>query len=762
MSNQIFPESFESILGRCKLDGEGSSYQQDAVRGLLRETDYVLSLTPKEIEMRSKNMKVGNAKEVLLKAPTGSGKTIMCGAYIETLFARMNKVIVLWISETPNLTKQSLEKFEAVFGLDTEFFEGNRKLELKTGQVIGINWEKIKNKKVREDGEQSDSIDTFLQKAKDDGYKIITIIDEAHSHADSQLSREFLAITGSDVIVHVTATPVRNYQNNVFVDVERVQRAGFIKQGVVVNDLKDAYTQEYRDATGIQSVTQYFLKQSLMKRDEIEQLVCDYANQTGKTPFVPLLVIQMPNNSNELMKQVEDYLDSEGYSRVNQNLAVYTSDDYTDELDEIGKNQDIKVLLFKQAISKGWDCPRASVITLLREPNRHHFVTQTIGRILRNPYLEVYPNDYDALNYGYVFIEETENQVLKQVVEGIQGQEIPLTLLRKPDIETELDLLKKVKLEKSKFNIKDKVREVVNLFKREVFGKDWLDSLDLNTTYLKSIESHTISARDVIESDEIVLDTGENEVSYELSNIDLSIEIDKYCRQNGINKDVLWSVLEDVVQPNLNNGLYSLKEILNIVLVNKDKFTLIFKQIFEEIEKTYENKFTELLDDWQIPSKWIVNKDYERILNMNEELYPYNEIWLDRNNLEVSFARMLDANPNVKLWYKNGDNGSKYFSLVYTLKGKPKSFYPDFLVETDDKLYILETKGRLDSEENIKKVEALARYKSSFDQTRDFDKQTKGLVVGYVKAHNNQFYIYTGSNFERDMNSLNNWELLGI
>lgn len=760
-TNTLYPESFEAVLGRSKLDGETESYQQEAVRGLLRETKYVMGLTPNDVAMRNKNMKHGHAKEVLLKAPTGSGKTIMCGAYIDILFKDMDKVIVLWLSETPNLTRQSLDKFEAIFDIKSEFFEGLRQLELTGNHVIGVNWEKIKNKRIRNDGEQFDSIDTHLAKAKSEGYKIITIIDEAHSHADSKLSKEFLAVADSNVVVHVTATPIRDYGNSVFVDAGRVQQAGFIKQGVVINDLKDAYDEDYRNKTGVQNITQYFLKQSIDKRNEIEETVKAYAEETDRKPFVPLLVIQMPNNSKDLMDNVEHYLDSEGYSRLNGNLAVYMSNDYTDELDTISNDEDVKILLFKQAISKGWDCPRASMITLLREPNRHHFVTQTIGRILRNPYLEIYPKDYDNLNFGYVYIEETENQVLQQVVEGIQGDDIPLTLLRKPELETELDLLKTARIARSKFNIKDKANEVINLVKREINQNNWLDNLDTDTQYTRSIASHTISAVDIVEQTDIDL-TESDGASYTLSNLDLTLALDRYADRVRMNKDILWKILQDIVQPKLKGGTLSSTEILNIVFSNEDAFTLMLKRISDEIEKTHESSVTDIFEEWEIPSKWVVNRNAEKLPTLKTDIYPYDEIWMQDNNLERSFARMLDANTSVKLWYKNGDNGDKYFSLVYELKGKLHSFYPDFLVETDDTLYILETKGQLDSDENIQKVDALIRYKSNFDQTRDYDKQRKNLVAGYVKTYNDQFYIYTGTNFKDEMKTMTNWTLLAI
>lgn len=46
-------------------------------------------------------------------------------------------------------------------------------------------------------------------------------------------------------------------------------------------------------------------------------------------------------------------------------------------------------------------------------------------------------------------------------------------------------------------------------------------------------------------------------------------------------------------------------------------------------------------------------------------------------------------------FYKNGDKGIEYFSIVYTDNfGKQKSFYPDYIVGAlDGSAWIIETKG---------------------------------------------------------------------
>lgn len=752
----ILTPRFETVLGRCKTEEDVKySYQQTAVLKLLQLSKATLEL---------KKLGETESTEILLKAPTGSGKTIISGGYIDTFFNNNPKIVILWISETPNLTKQSLEKFSSIFELETNFYDGTQRLDVKGNQVIGVNWEKIKNKKIREDGEVSQSIDSYINELRKEKFHIITMIDEAHSHADSKLSREFLDIVNSDIVIHITATPSRieeSYNHVVNIPIENVQRAGFVKNGLIINELTNTYNESYRQEHQVRNITEYFLNESILKRDYVEEQVNEYAKLTGKEPFVPLLVIQLPNNSNELMAEVEEFLQTKGYDRTN-GLAVYMSDDYTDELDNIGNDETVKILLFKQAISKGWDCPRASLITLLREPSKHSFVTQTIGRILRNPYLETYPLNYDKLNYGYVFIEETDNQVLKDVVMNIQKQENSVTLLKKDGIVTQLDNLQKAKLDKVAQNISEHANKFKNLFHLAI-RDGWLDTLDYETRLTQSIDTLNISTSDFVSKVEIDLTSEETKQELQLSKVDIIRALNEFTKREKINEDIL----HDIILPMINENKPNVLDLNEFIVVNGDKFVALYDELSRQILNSgsqslleqYEIKYT----DWEVPEIYNVGRGYELREDMKEQLYPYNEIWVSPNSLETKFSTYLDTHPSVELWYKNGDMGSKYFSLVYELDGEYKHFYPDFLFETHDNIYIIETKGLgIDTRANVKKVNALNSYLNYFNQNRDLETQTKDLIVGYVKVHQDRLYIYKGHNFERDSNTLENWELFEL
>ena len=68
-----------------------------------------------------------------------------------------------------------------------------------------------------------------------------------------------------------------------------------------------------------------------------------------------------------------------------------------------------EVLLFKQAIALGWDCPRAAVLLIFRKLQSNQFTIQTVGRILRMPEQKFYKND--LLNVGYVYTDISKDQI---------------------------------------------------------------------------------------------------------------------------------------------------------------------------------------------------------------------------------------------------------------------------------------------------------------------------------------------------------------
>ncbi len=84
--------------------------------------------------------------------------------------------------------------------------------------------------------------------------------------------------------------------------------------------------------------------------------------------------------------------------------------------DAISENDNsTRYLLMKQAISTGWDCPRAKILVKLREGMSEQFEIQTVGRIRRMPEAKHYDEDILDFSYVYTFDEEYKEGLLVSI-----------------------------------------------------------------------------------------------------------------------------------------------------------------------------------------------------------------------------------------------------------------------------------------------------------------------------------------------------------
>lgn len=112
-----------------------------------------------------------------------------------------------------------------------------------------------------------------------------------------------------------------------------------------------------------------------------------------------------------------------------------------------------------------------------------------------------------------------------------------------------------------------------------------------------------------------------------------------------------------------------------------------------------------------------------------------------RSASEKKFEKFCAGSPAVDWFYKNGDKGAEYFSIVYMDNfGKQKSFFPDYIVSVRGELWIIETKGGFDrtgKSEDIdifspKKFEVLKAYLKKHHLHGGFvreDKQSQELCI---------------------------------
>ena len=361
-------------------------------------------------------------QKLVFKAPTGSGKTVMASAMLDELTQELqvgseclySRVAWVWIA--PNkLHQQSYLSMRNFFSetraLRPVMFDECDHLEgLKPGEVLFLNWESVNkdNAVMIRDNEQNRTLHELLRKTRIiQKMPIVVIIDEEHMFGgrNAVKSEQLLHNINPKIEVRISATPVTQSFQVVEVKRNRVIAEEMIKKGVQLNPniRSDNEQQEL-------TVNQRLLVKALKKRDELAKIYAQHG-------INPLLLIQLPNDTSDTLSQeertiaeeIENYLSTMcDISVENGKLAVWLSKNKSPNLDTITKKDDMcQVLLFKQAIALGWDCPRATVLLIFRKLQSVTFTTQTVGRILRMPEQRFYQDE--RLNYGYVYTNLSED-----------------------------------------------------------------------------------------------------------------------------------------------------------------------------------------------------------------------------------------------------------------------------------------------------------------------------------------------------------------
>lgn len=376
---------------------------------------------------------------LVLKAIMGSGKTIIASDFIESILnsgdrARTGKELcIIWLSKgNAGLHMQSGEKLKKaitdkdihVYGIrDSSDFNAERFYDK---DVYVINWEKINNLK---DGElvnnlfvESESRNLRSAKRKSPGVEFIFIIDEFHLNYGTESYKKIIDFFNPYIIIGMSATPsdeqMAKADARYCVPVADVIAEGMVKKGICFNTASN-YTDD--EISAYDTIDEFFLRLALRQRDILEGKY-----RAAGSKVIPLLLVQFNDDkTNEDIIRVRNILD-EIYDRNRDGTyAIWISetDNKKDKLrspDHMIEGLDsnkVRVLLFKQAVATGWDCPRAHVLLRYRRVATRKdanevsaFDVQTLGRIFRMPEPNTFAGkrykhyDDEDLNYGYVFV----------------------------------------------------------------------------------------------------------------------------------------------------------------------------------------------------------------------------------------------------------------------------------------------------------------------------------------------------------------------
>ena len=151
--------------------------------------------------------------EIVVKAPTGSGKTIMLINFIERYIDYVSKKsIFVWLTPgTGELEEQSKNKMNKYLPeRDTKFINDVLKSGFKEGDTVFINWESV-NKKGNTAIKEQERKNLFdrIEEAKNNNFNFIIIIDEEHMNQTIK-SEKIIRSFYPKHIIRASATPIFN------------------------------------------------------------------------------------------------------------------------------------------------------------------------------------------------------------------------------------------------------------------------------------------------------------------------------------------------------------------------------------------------------------------------------------------------------------------------------------------------------------------------------------------------------------------------
>ena len=390
-----------------------------------------------------------------LTATTGAGKTVMAAAVIEALFDGNPDhnfdsdpgAVVLWFTDDPSLNEQT--RFRLMDAADRI---GHSRLvvientfnqeKLERGKVYFLNAQKLGKKSllVRGAPERSQESaqhdlpmpdaraftmwDTLANTIVDEHLTLYLILDEAHrgmkppstgDRAEKATIVQRLVNGANDVppvpiVWGISATAERfndamaKAENRtsyppVVVDPTRVQESGLLK-----DDIRLDFPAE---AGRFDTV---LLARATRKAKRATDLWRAYAQREGAATeaVVPLLIVQVPNKPSDQLLLSACVTIRETWPELGPDAMAHVFGEHAPiELggftvphvgpETVQDRTHIRVLFAKDAISTGWDCPRAEVLVSFRPARDDTHITQLLGRMVRTPLARRVPGN-DLLN----------------------------------------------------------------------------------------------------------------------------------------------------------------------------------------------------------------------------------------------------------------------------------------------------------------------------------------------------------------------------
>ena len=399
----------------------------------------------------------GERSSFALSAITGAGKTVIATAAIEALFfgssdldtERNQKATFLWITDDPALNRQTRNRMLAASDLLdpnhlTEINDGFLDQTLAPGQVYFLNTQKLsKTSRLVQTTNlrQITFWDVLANTIASEHVTLFLILDEAHRgmrrapdrvtivqrliHGEPGSNPPVPVVWGISATIDrftkaMGETLDRTARPHVDVDIEKVRASGLVKDGIGLDQ-----------PVGKGTFSTTLLRDAVRTSLDYEQRWAAYSKTEGEPEVLPVLVIQVPDKANaakisEIVQAVEaewPKLESDAVAHVfGEHMPIVLTSRTVRWVfpESIQGDTSIRVVLAKEAISTGWDCPRAEVLYSERPAKDSTHIAQVIGRMVRQPLAHRIATD-DVLNAVSCYLPLFDRNALNLIKEALEG-----------------------------------------------------------------------------------------------------------------------------------------------------------------------------------------------------------------------------------------------------------------------------------------------------------------------------------------------------
>lgn len=376
------------------------------------------------------NDSVKNAPHVCLKVPTAGGKTFIACSSLKAIFdqySAIQKKAVVWLVPSDSILEQTKaalknpnhpyrQRINVDFANRVEVYE---KSELLAGQGFSpttvqenlsifvlsfdsLRTSKKEGRKVYQDngalmnfsddiGADSTDEDITLMKVISSLHPIV-IVDESHN-AVSELSIDMLNVLQPSFVLDLTATPRESSNIISFVTAQELKNENMVKLPVIIQN---------------NSKIEGVIGNALHLRRVLELKAKECEKNYG-TPYIrPIVLFQAQPKSREeaaTFEKLKQILITAGCKE--EEIAIKTAE--INELKNVNLMSNrckIKYIITVNALKEGWDCPFAYILASVANRSADVDVTQILGRILRQPYVQHLPDE--NLNTSYVLTNSSD------------------------------------------------------------------------------------------------------------------------------------------------------------------------------------------------------------------------------------------------------------------------------------------------------------------------------------------------------------------